>query len=128
MQAMPKRLAPAEPESWCTRTTDTDVAVLIIPGALDRTRTFDVDVQLQVGVPVDARQPELGLSLEVDGALRWSRSMTSRMTGDVDTLEYHCRLVLEPGRDCRLRARAALRYCALMSLSLSAAESGAPLP
>jgi hypothetical protein len=128
MQAMPKRLAPAEPESWCTRTTDTDVAVLTVPGALDRTRTFDVDVLLRVGVPVAARQPELGLSLEVDGALRWSRSMTSRMTGDVDTLEYHCRLVLEPGRDCRLRARAALRHCALMSLSLSAAESGAPVP
>jgi hypothetical protein len=87
-----------------------------------------VDVQLRVGVPADARKPELGLSLEVDGALRWSRSMTSRMTGDVDTLEYHCCLVLEPGRDCRLRARAALRHCALMSLSLSAAESGAPLP
>lgn len=128
MQAMPKRLAPAEPESWRTRTTDTDVAVLTVPGALDRTRTFDVDVQLRVAVPVDARLPELGLSLEVDGALRWSRSMSSRMTGDVDTLEYHCRLVLEPGRDCRLRARAALRHCALMSLSLSAAESGAPLP
>lgn len=125
---MPKRLAPAEPESWSTRTTDADVAVLTIPGALDRTRTFDVDVQLRVAVPVGARQPELGLSLEVDGALRWSRSMTSRMTGDVDTLEYHCRLVLEPGRDCRLRARAALRHCALMSLSLSAAESGAPVP
>jgi hypothetical protein len=128
MQAMPKRLAPAEPESWCTRTTDADVAVLTIPGALDRTRTFDVDVQLRAAVPVDARKPELGLSLEVDGALRWSRSMTSQMTGDVDTLEYHCRLVLEPGRDCRLRARAALRHCALMSLSLSAAESGAPAP
>ena len=125
---MPKRLAPAEPESWSTRTTDADVAVLTIPGALDRTRTFDVDVQLRVAVPVGARQPELGLSLEVDGALRWSRSMTSRMTGDVDTLEYHCRLVLEPGRDCRLRARAALRHCALMSLSLSAAESGAAAP
>ena len=125
---MPKRLAPAEPESWSTRTTDADVAVLTIPGALDRTRAFDVDVQLRVAVPVGARQPELGLSLEVDGALRWSRSMTSRMTGDVDTLEYHCRLVLEPGRDCRLRARAALQHCALMSLSLGAAESGAPVP
>ena len=122
MQAMPKRLAPAEPESWCTRTTDTDVAVLTIPGALDRTRTFDVDVQLRVGVPADARKPELGLSLEVDGALRWSRSMTSRMTGDVDTLEYHCRLVLEPGRDTRLRARASTRQCVLQRLSLSAVE------
>jgi hypothetical protein len=125
MQAMPKRLAPAEPESWCTRTTDTDVAVLTIPGALDRTRTFDVDVQLRVSVPAQARKPELGLSLEVDGALRWSRSIASRMAGDVDTLEYHCRLVLEPGRDTRLRARATTRECALQRLSVSAVEDQA---
>jgi len=125
MQAMPKRLAPAEPESWSTRTSDADVAVLTIPGALDRTRTFDVDVQLRVGVPVDARKSELGLSLEVDGALRWSRSITSRMAGDVDTLEYHCRLVLEPGRDTRLRARATTRECALQRLSVSAVEDQA---
>jgi phosphomannomutase len=45
---------------------DVPVALLTIPGALDRTRIFDVDVQLLARVPNQARQAELGLSLEVD--------------------------------------------------------------
>ena len=128
---MPKPLASDAPESWRTRTTDTDVAVLTIPGALHRTRTFDVDVQLQVRLPDPAeaarlvKPAELGLSLEVDGSRQWSRTTNASTPAGVDTLEYHCRLVLEPGRDCRLRARSALRHCALMSLSLSAVENGA---
>ena len=122
---MPNPLAPNAPESWHTRTSDSDVAVLTIPGALQRTRTFDVDVQLRVGVPAAAAGPELGLSLEIDGELRWSRSISSHMLGDEDTLEYHCRLVLEPGRDTRLRARATLRQCTLRSLSVSAVEERA---
>ncbi len=122
---MPEPLASSAPESWRTRTTDSDVAVLTIPGALQRTRTFDVDVQLRVGVPAAAEGPELGLSLEIDGELRWSRSISSHMLGDEDTLEYHCRLVLEPGRDTRLRARATLRQCTLRSLSVSAVEERA---
>lgn len=125
MEVMPKPLAPDAPESWHSRTTDTDVVVLTIPGALHRTRRFDVDVQLQVRVPGMTKPAELGLSLEVDGSLQWSRTTSASTPADVDSLEYHCRLVLEPGRDCRLRARAALRHCALMSLSLSAVESGA---
>lgn len=131
MEVMSKPLAPDAPEFWRTRTTDTDVAVLTIPGALQRTRTFDVDVQLQVRLPDPAKTAkvakpaELGLSLEVDGSRQWSRTTSASTPADMDSLEYHCRLVLEPGRDCRLRARAALRHCALMSLSLSAVENGA---
>jgi len=119
---MPKRLAPAEPESWCTRTTDADVAVLTIPGALDRTRTFDVDVQLLARLPDAARQAELGLSLEVDGSRQWARTIAGSTPGDTETLEYHCRLVIEPGRDVRLRARASLKKAALVALSLQAVE------
>lgn len=125
MQRMPKPLAPDAPESWRTRVTDTEVAVLTIPGTLHRTRHFDVDVQLQVrlhGVARLAKPPELGLSLEVDGARQWSRTTSASTPDEVDSLEYHCRLALEPGRDCRLRARAALMHCALLSLSLSAVE------
>ena len=112
----------AAPEHWCVRTTDTNVVVLTIPGHLSRTRSFDVDVQLRVRLPVASRRPELGLSLEIDGSLQWSRTIAGSVPGEVDTLEYHCRLRLEPGRDSRLRARATARQCALVSLSLSAVE------
>ena len=122
MDAMHKSVTSDALESWCVRSTDTDVAVLTIPGALDRSRTFDVDVQLQVRLPDAQKKSELGLSLEVDGSRQWSRTMVGSTPGDVDTLEYHCRLELEPGRDCRLRARASLRNCSLVSLCLSAAE------
>jgi len=124
MPAMPAPApAPAAaPEHWSVRTTDANVVVLTVPGALDRTRTFDVDVQLRVRLPAAAKKPELGLSLEIDGARQWSRTIVGSMPGEVDTLEYHCRLALEPGRDCRLRARALTKQCALLLLSLSAVE------
>lgn len=119
---MPSPAPGASPEHWSVRTTDANVVVLTIPGALDRTRTFDVDVQLRVRLPAGAKKPELGLSLEIDGARQWSRTIVGSVPGEVDTLEYHCRLSLEPGRDARLRARAATQQCVLLLLSLSAVE------
>lgn len=104
------------------RTTEANVVVLTVPGALARTRVFDVDVLLRVRVPAPAGAAEFSLSLEIDGARQWSRTLASRTPGEEDNLEYHCRLRLEPGRDCRLRARAGLRRCALVSLSLTALE------
>jgi hypothetical protein len=116
---------PSAPEHWSVRTTDANVVVLTIPGALDRPRTFDVDVQLRVRLPAAAGRAEFALSLEIDGARQWSRTLAGRTPGEEDTLEYHCRLRLEPGRDCRLRARASARQCAFVSLSLAALEDRA---
>jgi hypothetical protein len=116
---------PSAPEHWSVRTTDANVVVLTIPGALDRPRTFDVDVQLRVRLPAAAGRAEFALSLEIDGARQWSRTLAGRTPGEEDTLEYHCRLRLEPGRDCRLRARASARQCAVVSLSLAALEDRA---
>ena len=124
MPAMPALHACA-PEHWSARTTDANVVVLTVPGALARTRRFDVDVQLRVRVPAPAGSAEFSLSLEIDGARQWSRTLPGRTPGEEDTLEYHCRLVLEPGRDCRLRARAGVRRCTLVSLSLVALEERA---
>ena len=119
---MPDRALASSPEHWSVGTTDANVVVLTIPGALDRTRNFDVDVQLRVRLPAAVKKPELGLSLEIDGARQWSRTIVGSMPGEVDSLEYHCRLALEPGRDSRLRARATTKQCVLLQLSLSAVE------
>lgn len=115
------------PETWSVHTSETPVVVLTIPGALDRTRVFDVDVQLRVRVPVGAgtSAPEFGLSLEIDGARQWGRTTQGCAPGAADSLDYHCRLTLAPGRDCRLRARAVPGPCALQGLSLSAVEDPA---
>lgn len=109
-------------ESWSTRATDAPVAQLTIPGALDRTRVFDVDTQLLVRLPDSGQASEIGLTLEIDGARQWGRTIPGSTPGEVESLEYHCRLVVEPGRDVRLRARAAVRHGRLVSLNLSAQE------
>ncbi len=102
--------------------TDGSVAQLTIPGALNRTRVFDVDVQLWAQIPAAGRPPELGLTLEIDGAQQWSRLIPASNPGQTDSLEYHCQLVLEPGRDTRLRARARTNHCRLKELNLEAVE------
>ena len=98
------------------------VANLTIPGAVNRSRCFDVDVQLRARIPDPAGRCDLGLSLEIDGVRQWSRVVPGQTPGDVDSLEYHCRVVIAPGRDTRLRPRATLRHCTLVDLSLSAVE------
>ena len=104
------------------RTCDSPVVNLTIPGAVERRRRFDVDVLLRVRIPEPAGRCELGLSLEIDGVRQWSRTVPGQTPGEVDSLEYHCRVVIDPGRDTRLRARAATRHCTLVDLSLSAVE------
>jgi len=111
------------PESWSVRHSDACVAVLTIPGAVGATRAFDVDVQLLARLPHALRQAEMGLSLEVDGSRQWSRTILGSTPGETESLEYHCRLVVAPGRDVRLRARAQLQQGALVALSLSAVEA-----
>lgn len=98
------------------------VAALTIPGLLNRARVFDIDVQLKVRVPADGRATEMSLSLELDGSQQWSRTAPGLTPGEIDTLEYHCRLVLEPERQLRLRARAKARGGVIEELLLSAVE------
>ena len=113
------------PEAWSVRSDDNPVVVLTIPGVLDRTRVFDVDVQLRVRVPAGAREPRFGLSLEIDGSQQWSRTIDTCIPGEADSLDYHCRLTLATGRESRLRARAVMGPCVQLSLTLSALEEAA---
>ncbi len=109
-------------ESWAVATRDQTVVLLVIPGALGKTRRFQVDAQLLARIPEGASASELGMSLEIDGARQWSRSAPSMLGGQTDSMEYQCRLDIPPGRDTRLRARVSLRHCSLVSLSLTAVE------
>lgn len=121
-----RRLAPSDaahaPESWQVTSYDTPVASLTVPGLLSRRRTFDIDVQLRVRVAADARSSQLGLSLEIDGSQQWSRRIPASLPGELETLDYHCRLVLEPEQQMRLRARAQIKGATMDALILSAVE------
>lgn len=107
----PKRSGSA-PEHWRCDAGSDSVAVLDIPGALDRRRTFDVDVTLVVSVPsASASAPPKSwhsLSVELDGRQQWQRRIPSSSPGQTDGLDYHCRLTLEVEQALRVRAVAAV--------------------
>jgi hypothetical protein len=111
----------AKPELWRTEVGDA-VAVLHIPGALKRARTFDIDVSLWVRVPEDNAQAWHELTLEIDGRRQWHRRIASSCPGQTDGLDYHCRVVLEAGPALRIRALAATLGAVVQRLHIEARE------
>lgn len=111
----------AKPELWRTEVGDS-VAVLNIPGALQRSRTFDIDVTLLVRVPGDFDAPWHELSLELDGQRQWHRRIPSSCPGLTDGLDYHCRIVLQAGPALRIRAVAATRGSVVHQLIIEARQ------
>ena len=114
-------VARAKPELWRTEVDDA-VAVLHIPGALQRRRNFDIDVSLVVRVPPDNEEAWHELTLEVDGRRQWSRRIQSNCPGQTDGLDYHCRTVLEAGPAMRIRAVACTHGSVVQRLLIEARE------
>jgi hypothetical protein len=113
----------AKPELWRTEVGLGDaVAVLNIPGALKRSRTFDIDVSLVVRVPEDNTEAWHTLTLEIDGQRQWHRQIASNCPGQTDGLDYHCRVVVEAGLALRIRAVAGTRGAVVQRLQIEARE------
>ena len=110
-------------EYWKYDAGTDSVAALVIPAALARTRTFDLDAMLVVQVPADAPEGWLELTVEVDGKRLWSRRIPTHHPGDTDNLEYHHRLTIEADADCRVRAKAGCKACRVLSLVVEARET-----
>jgi hypothetical protein len=111
----------AQAELWRTESAD-PVAVLQIPGALLRARTFDIDVSLCVRVPLDPAQAWHALTLEIDGQRQWHRRIASSCPGQTDGLDYHCRLVLPADSAMRIRAVAGTQGSVVSCLQIEARE------
>lgn len=118
---MKPRGAP-EPETWRCDAAGQTVAVLDIPGSLDRQRIFDVDVTLLVRTPQSHAQPWHELAVELDGRQQWKRRVPSHSPGQTDGLEYHCRVTLESGQALRVRALAAVGGSRVERLLIEARE------
>ena len=111
-------------EHWKYDAGTDSVASLVIPAALSRRRTFDLDATLQVQVPAEATSESwLELAVEVDGKRLWTRRIPSHNPGETDGLEYHCRLAVEAGEDCRVRAKASCKGARVLSLVVEARET-----
>jgi hypothetical protein len=113
----------AAPEHWRVDAGGDSVAVLDIPGALDRRRAFDVDVTLVVSVPAAPAKPWHALTVELDGRQQWQRRIPSSSPGLTDGLDYHCRLTLAVEQALRVRAVAAVGGgCRVRQLLIEAHE------
>lgn len=110
-------------EYWKYDAGTDSVAALVIPAALGRARTFDLDVTLLVHVPADASESWLELTVEVDGKRLWARRIPGHNLGQTDSLEYHCRLAVEADTDCRVRAKANCKGVRVLSLVVEARET-----
>ena len=110
------------PEVWCADAGSQTVAVLDIPGSLERHRNFDIDVTLLVRTPQEHAQPWHELSVEIDGRQQWKRRVPSHSPGQTDGLDYHCRVMLESGRALRVRALVAVGGSRVERLLIEARE------
>lgn len=110
-------------EYWKYDAGTESVASLVIPAALGRARTFDLDATLLVSVLADAAEPWHELTVEVDGRRVWARRIPSHNPGETDGLDYHCRLTVEADAECRVRAKASGKGSRVLSLVLEARET-----
>jgi hypothetical protein len=109
-------------EVWRLDAGGASVAVLDIPGSLERHRTFDVDVTLVVRVPQPLAGAWHSLTVELDGKQKWTRRIASNSPGQTDGLDYHCRIELPTGRALRIRAVAAASGSVVRQLVVEARE------
>lgn len=114
--------SPPKPELWRCDVGGGLVAVLDIPGSLERHRTFDIDASLLVRVPQPLDGAWHALTVELDGKQKWSRRIASNSPGQTDGLDYHCRIELARGRALRIRAVAAVGGPAVQHLGVEARE------
>ena len=110
-------------EYWKYDAGTESVASLVIPAALGRERTFDLDATLLVHVQAEASESSHELTVEVDGKRLWTRRIPGHNPGETDGLEYHCRLAVEADADCRVRAKASCKGSKVLSLVLEARET-----
>jgi hypothetical protein len=119
---MTRKASTPVPEHWRCDAGSASVAVLHIPGALDRRRTFDIDVSLIVRVPTGFDGPWHELAVELDGRQQWRRRIPSHSPGQTDGLDYHHRIELETGRALRIRATAGVDGSRVQQLCIEARE------
>lgn len=96
------------------------MAVLNVPATLHRSRTFDIDVSLEVKVGPEAPKPWHELVVEIDGRRQWGRRIASH--SPADGLDYHCRITLESEQELRLRAIAEAKGSQIHRLVIEASE------
>ena len=110
-----------KPERWSANSGHRDVAKLDIPADAMRERTFEIFIRLVVANKAARNDATHGMKVLVDGALEWSRSVSTQVDA-TDSLDLRLRRTVPVGRPLRLTATSELRGSQRVSLSISAEE------
>jgi hypothetical protein len=95
------------PERWTLQADDAPSAVLVIPADGKRQRQFEIAIAVSVGVPADAHEPWLQLTVMAGGALQWKRRVPAHNPGDYDGLDYRFRRSVPVGQALRIQVAVA---------------------
>jgi len=112
--------APARPERWRVDVGDGDVAALMIPPDSFRTRRFEIDCRLVVRPLGPGAQH--AMRVDVDGDLEWSRRAPTENPGQTDSMDYHFRRELPPGKPLRIVVKTEARLVRRERLLIEAEE------
>ena len=108
----------ADAERWAIDVGTADIAALDIPPSAHRRRVFAIDVRFVVRAATASAWQSL--DVEIDGVREWSRHIDTH--GPTDSLDYHCRRVLDIGQPLRIRAVSGLGGAQRMRLLVEAEE------
>ncbi len=121
LPAMAAPVEPAKPERWHVDAGDADVATLVIPADSLRTRHFEIDCRLVVAATATGAQH--GMRVDVDGGLEWTRRAPTENPGQTDSIDYHFRRDLPPGKPLRIVVKTQARGARRVRLVIEAEES-----
>jgi len=114
------KIVPPPVERWHVDAGDADVATLVIPADSNRTRRFEIDCRLVVA-PLAAGAHH-AMRVDVDGGLEWTRRAPTQNPGDTDSMDYHFRRELPPGRPLRIVVKTQARQARRVRLVIEAEE------
>lgn len=77
-----------EPEHWAVAGGDAPTVTLHIPADAKRERRFEIACAVTVGVPADAKEPWLQVTVLANGTQQWKRRVPAHNPGDWDGLDY----------------------------------------
>ena len=112
--------ATGAPERWRIDAGDADVATLVIPADSHRTRRFEIDCRLVVMAIADGARH--AMRVDVDGGLEWTRRAPTENPGHTDSMDYHFRRELPPGRPLRIVVKTEARQARRVRLLIEAEE------
>ena len=115
--------AARSPERWSVDAGDADFATLDIPADLHVDRSFEIDCRFVVRTSAHVQAPSHSMTVLVDGAQQWSRSIPTANAGATESLDYHFRRHVPAGQALRITANTSVRNAARVRLLIEAEEN-----